>query len=249
MKKLFLFSAAAVTLAIVATVAISAARADDSVQTAQTILKNEGYYTGPTDGKLNADTKAALRRYQIRSQLEPTGELTPETSAALKKEGQEAPAAETPAPPVPPSTPAPAATSAPYVAPAPAPIPVPAPPYVAPEQNPAPALPPPRPAADFTGIFAHTPYEHAEPAVQTDTVRKAQARLSERKIYDGPVNGLPGPATEEALLRFQSARDLPRTGRLDIDTLAELHLLPVAKHPRRQLPARPPGAVRGVPLD
>ena len=200
----------------------SNARADEAVRSAQTILKTAGYYTGEATGALTADTKAALRRYQIRNQLEPTGELTPETVAALNREG------------APESTPAPATPVPPPAATVPPP--------------PAAARPPVEPAPDFSALYAHTPYFNAPLEVQRETLRKAQILLAQRGFYEGPVNGLPGPQTEEALLRLQSARDLPKTGALDIDTLAELHLLPVTRRPVR--PAEGPrGAVRGVPLD
>ena len=82
--------------------------------------------------------------------------------------------------------------------------------------------------------------------------------LAERHIFQGVADGRPGPETEEALFRFQSSRQLPKTGRLDIDSLAELHLLPVTKlsHPHAEPmpyvprpPSVPHGAVRGVPVD
>ncbi|MCX6967864.1 MAG: peptidoglycan-binding domain-containing protein, partial [Verrucomicrobia bacterium] len=86
MKKILLLSV------LLAASALSVAKAEDSVRSAQAILQNSGYYTGAINGELNADTKAALRRYQIRNQLEPSGELTAETMAALNKEGRSAPA-------------------------------------------------------------------------------------------------------------------------------------------------------------
>jgi len=226
MKQFLLFSALAAALAL------PVAQADDSVRAAQTTLQSQGYYTGPVDGELNADTKAALRRYQIRNQLEPSGALTAETVAALNKESQSASAA-TPAP-----------------QPAPAAPPLPPPAQVAPQPAPAPVSP------AYAGMFARTPYENAAMEIQVSTLRNAQAILAKRGLFRGVVDGRPGPETEEALLRFQSARELPRTGRLDIDTLAELHLLPVTKLPRRhgtpyvpEVPPGPRGAVRGVPVD
>lgn len=230
MKKLLLFSALA------AAMALPFARADDSVRSAQAVLQSQGFYTGPVDGELNADTKAAIRRYQIRNQLEATGELTAETASALNKEAQSAASTSTPVPQPAPSAPLP---------------PVPA--------RPAPQPAPPAPAsAAFTVFFAHTPYEKAAPEIQVGTLQRAQTILAQRGLFRGVADGRPGPETEEALLRFQSSRELPKTGRLDIDTLAELHLLPVTKLPRPrvapapyvpEVPAPPRGAVRGVPLD
>lgn len=219
MNKLLLFSALAATLA-----APLSAQADDALRGAQVTLRNAGYYTGPVDGELTDATKAALRRYQIRNQLEPSGELTAETAAVLAKETGQAPTAAAPAPEV---APAPVVTQLP---------------------------PPPQTDPGFAVLFAHTPYQNAAPELQFRTVRQAQTQLGKRGFYRGEPDGQPSPRLEEALLRFQSTRNLPRTGRLDIDTLAELHLLPVAKLPQpRRAPvpydAPIPGAVRGVPVD
>jgi len=226
MNKLLLLSALAATLA-----APLSAQADDALRGAQVTLRNAGYYTGPVDGEPTAETKAALRRYQIRNQLEPSGELTAETAAVLAKETGQAPTAAAPAPVE--VVPAP-------VAPVPAPV----------TQLP----PPPQSDPGFAVLFAHTPFQNAAPELQFRTVRQAQAQLGKRGFYRGEPDGQPGPRLEESLARFQSSRGLPRTGRLDIDTLAELHLLPVAKlPPPRHAPvpydAPIPGAVRGVPLD
>ncbi|MDD5350260.1 MAG: peptidoglycan-binding domain-containing protein [Chthoniobacteraceae bacterium] len=232
MNKLLLLSALAVTLAA------PLAQADDAVRNAQTTLRDTGFYTGPVDGELNDATKAALRRYQIRNQMEPSGELTAETSAALAKEASPAPAPAPEAAPVPP--------------PAPEAVPAPA----APVPPPAPVAPVPPPPADpgYAAVFARSPYENAPVEIQRRTVRDAQALLGQRGFYKGAPDGLPGPGFQKALLRFQAERGLPPSGRLDIDTLAGLHLLPVAKLPRpRRAPvpyeAPVPGAVRGVPVD
>lgn len=233
MKKLALLS----TLALV--LVSPFAGADEAVRAAQAALQRAGYYNGAADGELNAETRAALRRFQIRNQLQASGDLTPETAAALNREPA-AQAAQAPAEP---------AAPAPSIAPAAPPI-----------TEPAPAVRPPEPAVDprYAALFARTPFDHAAPETQAETVRKAQGLLAERRFYRGPVDGIPGPAFEEALLRLQSSMGLPRTGRLDIDTLAALRLLPIAKLKRPRVepepyiprvPSAPPGAVRGVPQD
>lgn len=230
MRKFFAFFAMALLLAL-----HSNASADEAVRSAQVILKTAGYYSGEATGELSADTKAALRRYQIRNQLEPTGELTPETLAALNQEG----APESASAPESTPTPTPTAPVPPPVAtPAPSSRPLPPPPAAVPQP----------PAPDYRALYARTPYLNAPPEVQRETLRKAQAILAQRGFYEGPVNGFPNPQTEEALLRFQSTRQLPQTGVLDIDTLAELHLLPVSRRPIRPEPG-PRGAVRGIPVD
>src|SRR3982751_4839019 len=70
-------------LLIVLTIATS--RADQAIANAQQILKDQGFYYGEVTGEKNADTSAAIRRFQIRSGLEITGELNAETEQALRK--------------------------------------------------------------------------------------------------------------------------------------------------------------------
>ncbi len=112
----------------------------------------------------------------------------------------------------------------------------PAPEPSSPSRNVVPAyrdpsfVPPPAPldapSPDFPVLFAGTPYANAPAAVQQDILRRAQSVLANRGYYRDVVDGLPGPATEEALLTYQRSARLTLTGRLDIDTLNELHLLP-----------------------
>src|SRR5436190_6711026 len=84
------------------------------------------------------------------------------------------------------------------------------------------------PSADFPVLFAGTPYASAPLAVQQQTLRKAQAVLASRGFYRDIVDGLPGPATEEAILSYQRAARMTMTGRLDMETLSQLRLLPNA---------------------
>src|SRR3954449_7971869 len=78
----------------------SAMYADGSVAEIQQNLKDQGFYYGQINGQKDADTTAAIRRYQIRNGLEITGELNDETLKAL----QTAPAASaTPVPSVAPN--------------------------------------------------------------------------------------------------------------------------------------------------
>jgi peptidoglycan hydrolase-like protein with peptidoglycan-binding domain len=58
--------------------------------------------------------------------------------------------------------------------------------------------------------------------------------------YRDIVDGLPGPATEEALLTYQRSQRMTLTGRLDLPTLAELRLLPNTGRP-----SGPPAEARG----
>jgi peptidoglycan hydrolase-like protein with peptidoglycan-binding domain len=127
------------------------------------------------------------------------------------------------------------------------PAPIPAPPAPAPPNNPNIVPPPvvvtqlqpqPQPQLVPSGIqyatlFVRTPYQNAPLDVQQATLRNAQARLSRQTYYNGEIDGIPGPATEQALLAFQSDAGFARTGRLDIETLNALHLLPNATVQRR----------------
>ena len=82
------------------------------------------------------------------------------------------------------------------------------------------------PGADFPVLFAGTPYANAPVPVQRQTLQRAQAALADRGFYRDVVDGLPGPATEEAVLAYQRAQRMTLTGRLDLDTLSQLRLLP-----------------------
>src|SRR5205085_10423993 len=70
--------------AILASALAQLALADSTVQQAQEELKEQGYYFGQINGEKNADTVAAIRRFQIRSGLHVTGELDEETLRALQ---------------------------------------------------------------------------------------------------------------------------------------------------------------------
>lgn len=221
---------------------------DDQLRNVQTELRGLGFYYGETTGQANAETTAALRRYQIRNGLAVTGTLNQETLAALgmvpAKSSKPAPSTPTPAP-VEKKTPAAnlrrdetieeidrdflrreemaqrnpetAARLAPgavdssrdsSVIDAPAPLDAPSP--------------------DYPVLFAGTPFADAPLEVQRETLRRAQTTLASRGFYRDIVDGLPGPATEEALLTFQRANRLTLTGQLDLPTLDKLRLLPNA---------------------
>jgi peptidoglycan hydrolase-like protein with peptidoglycan-binding domain len=58
-------------------------RADQTIQSVQQALKDQGFYYGNVTGDKSAETTAALRRYQIRNGLQVTGETDPETLRSL----------------------------------------------------------------------------------------------------------------------------------------------------------------------
>src|SRR5213594_3772587 len=85
--------------AILASALGQLALADSTVQQAQEELKEQGYYFGQINGDKNADTIAAIRRFQIRNGLQVTGELDQETLRALHAASSSSTATATPVPP------------------------------------------------------------------------------------------------------------------------------------------------------
>jgi peptidoglycan hydrolase-like protein with peptidoglycan-binding domain len=200
----------------------SAAMADSAIESAQQKLKDSGFYYGEINGKKDADTTAAVRRYQIRNGLQITGELNTETLQSLGLTSKPAPTpatrpAQTPGP-TPPGfleeTPAPQTTPVPRPAPQP-----PADTQDVPE-------PPSPPRVESAHVFSDTPYDVAPPQVQQDIVSRAQIILMRQGYYRDEIDGAYGPAMNFALRNYQARFGLRPTGRLDVETLAALSLLP-----------------------
>jgi peptidoglycan hydrolase-like protein with peptidoglycan-binding domain len=233
-------------------VCAGAIRADDVVAEVQQALKDQGFYYGQINGEKNADTTAAIRRYQIRNGLPITGELDDATLKALRS--------------ISPSSSRPAVANAPATTPATAASPArtqeeTAAASAAPEQPPSgpresqsaagtirrgeesyPSNVPNAPsvAGQPGDLFADTPFENASPEQQHDVVVSAQRTLAGRGLYHGEIDGVFAPPLEFALRAYQSKVGLPVTGRLDLETLAGLKLLPGANapvyRPRRRVP-------------
>src|SRR3954468_10568760 len=70
-------------IVVVCLLMVGELRADSLTESAQQKLKDEGFYYGEINGEKDADTIAAIRRYQIRHGLQITGELNGETQHAL----------------------------------------------------------------------------------------------------------------------------------------------------------------------
>ena len=212
------------------------ALADTTIQQAQAELKQQGFYFGEVNGDKNADTVAAIRRFQIRSGLQVTGELNDETVRALhaalsssssktasvpKEKVDEGPGdtARQPAAPAYPQTSIPPAGQ------------------IYPAQ--------PAPSTSAVRVFRNTPYELAPPLLQQEVIIAAQRLLRRRGFYTGANDGVFGQNFEFSVRAFQSRLAIQPSGRLDIDTLAALGLLP-GQHGRApmEMPRR-----RGAPLD
>jgi peptidoglycan hydrolase-like protein with peptidoglycan-binding domain len=82
MKKLLLL------IAMLAGLMAVTAGADETVRAVQDTLKKEGFYYGDVDGLMGEETRAAIRRYQIRYGLKVSGEMSHETLDQLGLRGR-----------------------------------------------------------------------------------------------------------------------------------------------------------------
>jgi hypothetical protein len=69
-------------------------------------------------------------------------------------------------------------------------------------------------------------YNNDAPVADT-TVQAVQTRLAQLGYYNGPVDGIFGPTTRDALANYQTAQHLSVTGSLSPDTLQSLGVPPV----------------------
>ena len=218
----------------------TAAFADDKLRDVQAELKSQGFYYGEVNGTEGAETTAALRRYQIRNGLGVTGKLNDETLTALGMAPAKPEATAKTTPPAPSKSPqlsppppaAPGTTARPRqdllrdaerqqdTSPS---SPMPEDPAVV---TPPTRIPSPVDKDEYATFFHGTPYVNAPVEVQFDIVRKAQSALTRLGYYRGALNGLPATLTSDAIFIYQTKHRLPRTGRLDLQTLADLNLLP-----------------------
>ena len=215
-------------------VSFATIRADEMIAKAQQALKDQGFYYGEVTGEKNTATNDAIRRYQIRNGLQITGELNDETLRSLQSSAS--------------ATPSPSDRSVARTVPSPnadtsdlrdesaradaGTRPVPVQPFNQPPSEGQPEVPNagavvPSP----NGLFAATPYESAPPEVQRKVIADAQKRLARRGLFKNEIDGSYGPALEFSLRAYQSRVGLPTTGRLDLETLAALQLLPGPQMP------------------
>jgi peptidoglycan hydrolase-like protein with peptidoglycan-binding domain len=248
MKRAFLF----LTLLSLA----GLARADDQTQAVQQALKDQGFYYGEVDGQSGPETDAAIRRYQIRQGLHlgakadgNTVEAVPPPPSGDAVEAQppksvvqsdhdflrrQAPA--TPAPPANDDDAAPPPTQPQEPQPAQQPAEPPQPPDQADAGQTLPR--------EYERFFRKTPYETAPPVVQRTTVQRAQERLARQGFYRGVADGELDDSLSRALAAYQRYAELAPTGRLDMDTLTDMNLLPK----RRVVFAPPPYGYGGAPV-
>jgi peptidoglycan hydrolase-like protein with peptidoglycan-binding domain len=225
-------------------------QADQLIENVQQALKNEGFYYGEVSGEMNANLTAAIRRYQIRNGLQVTGDLNEQTLQSLGiNSGGSVRQITKPPSPGPAASVAPGEPSSDETANA-----TPAPPLEpfsnAPQDQQVFPSAPTGPATSPAGIFAGTPFETAPPALQRNVLLSAQIALARYGLYREQIDGIYGPAMELSLRAYQDRMRLPVTGRLDLETLAALRLLPGPRQPfynhYRQRMRPPPGPpIRG----
>jgi peptidoglycan hydrolase-like protein with peptidoglycan-binding domain len=203
--------------------------ADDLTRAVQQRLKGQGFYYGDVDGQGGDETSAAIRRFQIRYGLKVTGQLNDETLRSL---GMSANGAVRPA--VPGNQEKGGSSDEqpndPYYRQVPKGYDSrPVPPAEGPEdynEMQPPAFAPPGAVTSLPRLYAGTIYERAPAQVQENVLYAVQGELMRRGLFRGMIDGRPGPATTEALVRLQQYEGLPVTGRLDNETLNDLRAFP-----------------------
>ena len=167
-----------------------------AIRSVQERLNALGYEVGQPTGEQNARTRLALARFQEANGLKPTGEMDPRVLEALASEGAVGAAA------------APAAGDG-----------------AADEDADEVSADRDRPADEADApADAPEPVRFADDAARARAVRAVQEALNARGFDAGPVDGLFGDMTSEAVAAFQEVRGLPVTGEIDAPLLAALDL-------------------------
>ena len=226
--------------------------ADPAIENVQQALKDQGFYYGEVTGQKDADTTAAIRRYQIRNGLQITGDLNDETLKSLGADSSGGSPVVKASPTAAPQVTRERETSDLQTDPrgnsGPT-NPLTGQPFPDQSQDRQPSVRPNYEAvpAQPGQHFAGTPYGSSPPEVQQNVIISAQNILARRGLYRGAIDGLAGPDLEFSLRAYQARVHIPVTGKLDLETLAALQLLPHGRGPvyipRRRPPREEP--VRG----
>ena len=195
-------------LCIVVTLcAVSLLRADQGIRSLQQTLKDQGFYYGAVTGDKNAETTAAIRRYQIRNGLQVTGEINEETLRSVNPSSNSVASASQPV-----SKPAAIQTNS-----------------VRPDasanqgqSSPLPSSNQPNRQLETNPTYSASFYQNAPLRLNRRIIAGAQYQLISRGYYSGRADGHYGSQTALALRAFQSSAGLPPTGRLDMETVNAL---------------------------
>jgi peptidoglycan hydrolase-like protein with peptidoglycan-binding domain len=183
--------------------------ADQTIQSVQQALTDQGYYYGNVTGEKSAETTAAVRRYQIRNGLQVTGEINSETLRSLNVSSNSASSHQvTPTAPVTQPTPS------------------------RPDYSSRPALDSLPRSYGGSGrrfenqVFVGPPYESApaEIHLRVRVIAEVQRQLKSGGYYRGWIDGRYGRGTAFAVRTFQSRLGISPTGQLDVRTLDALGL-------------------------
>jgi len=195
---------------VIALCAVGSVRADQTIQSVQQALADQGFYYGNVTGEKTVETTAAIPRYQIRNGLQITGEINPETLRSLNVASNSV------------SSP-PRTTKSPVTQPS----------SVRPDDSSrlGPVLSPRSFGESGARVetnqgFGGTPYELAPSRINVRIVVEVQRQLVSRGYYRGWVDGMYGRGTAFAVRAFQLHSGISPTGRLDVTTLDALGLSP-----------------------
>jgi len=183
--------------------------ADQTIQSVQQTLKDQGFYYGNVTGEKSAETTAAIRRYQIRNGLQVTGDINPETLQSLNMSSSSVSSAQ-------PAGKSAATQSA----------------KVLPDNSsrlgqyspPPPSNQPDR-RLEMNSNFNGGSYSSAQRRFSTRAaVAEAQRQLIAHGYYRGRIDGRYGRGTAFAVRAFQLRSGISPTGQLDTSTLDALGL-------------------------
>ena len=191
---------------VVTLCSVSLVRADQGIRSLQQTLKDQGFFYGAVTGDKNAETTAAIRRYQIRNGLQVTGEINEETLRSVN-----------------PSSNAVASVSQPASKPA-AIQPSSARPDARARltQSSLPSFNQPDRSPETNPPYWATFYQSAPFRMNRRIIAGAQYQLMTSGYFSGRVDGKYGSRTALAVRAFQMSAGLPPTGRLDIETVKAL---------------------------
>ena len=82
---------------------------------------------------------------------------------------------------------------------------------------------------------ASGPAHAAGATSQPRFIREAQRALGELGYRPGPIDGVVGPRTRDALARYQRSQKIPETGYLDVETMVRLDIHERVSRPAARL--------------
>ena len=193
---------------VVALCVVGSMRADQTIQSVQQALTDQGFYYGNVTGEKNADTTAAIRRFQIRNGLQVTGELNSETLRSLNVSSNSASSRQ-----VAPTSPVTQPTGSGRDDRSRSPL----------DSSPR-SFGEPKRRAEVNRSLIGMPYELAPAEMHARIVAEVQRQLGSRGYYRGGINGRYGGRTAFAVRTFQLHSGISPTGQLDTRTLDALGL-------------------------